>query len=180
MIRSLEDIVQPVDLRVQAIAFLLMLLGVGLYRIIQLANIRVGIIQLLLLLGQLSHQILAGLVARGVRAEQPSDFVFQVFDFHVPGRDLAVFTLDHEIFFSELLLHGHEVVVEVFELVLENGKLRIIILFDFGNLLLCDLLFRAFCLFDHLPHLVLHLVFQQSLVLLGFRLQSVFRVHFLL
>jgi hypothetical protein len=81
-----------------------MLLVVRLNRVIQPVNILVGLIQLLLFLGQLSQQILRGLIASCVIVQQPLDFGFQLSNSFVSDGDLTVFTLDDQILLADLLL----------------------------------------------------------------------------
>jgi len=81
-----------------------MLLVVRLNRVIQPVNILVGLIQLLLFLGQLSQQILRGLIASCVIVQQPLDFGFQLSNSFVSDGDLTVFTLNDQILLADLLL----------------------------------------------------------------------------
>jgi hypothetical protein len=81
-----------------------MLLVVRLNRVIQPVNILVGLIQLLLFLGQLSQQILRGLITSCVIVQQPLDFGFQLSNSFVSDGDLAVFTLNDQILLADLLL----------------------------------------------------------------------------
>ena len=81
-----------------------MLLVVRLNRVIQPVNILVGLIQLLLFLGQLSQQILRGLIASCVIVQQPLDFGFQLYNSFVSDGDLTVFTLNDQILLADLLL----------------------------------------------------------------------------
>jgi len=113
VIRSFENVIQTINFSIQSLTFLLMLLIVSLNGAIQADNILVGLVQLLLFLGQLSHQILGGLIASCIIIQQSINFGFQVLDGFVSFSDIAIFTLDDQVLLTDLLLHSHDVVVEI-------------------------------------------------------------------